>query len=271
MTGPGSSFDFMRMLRRALGFVVRNFSPSMILALLLAGVPQLALLSTAFAATLSSDKAAVTVAAYVLSAVSFLGALLLQAALTRSMADDADGKAVSVGTALQTAAGAALALSGLLLVFLAILAAAIGVLRYFYVFLVYSGWLMPALGLMYGLAAVLALFWGVAPPVVARERTGVFGALRRSAGLTSGHRLAVFGVVLLCAGLSVAGPYAVGLLLPGVSSVMAEGVVTAPLIAAVLVVVAIGAFTALMVAVCVVSLYFELRQAKGGAAPSSSL
>jgi hypothetical protein len=103
---------------------------------------------------------------------------------------------------------------------------------------------------------MLATAWAVIYPAYVRERPGIFGALARSADLTSGYRWPVFGMIVLM----VIGLYIVQAGLGAVLGMLAMGSAFGPAIVAG----AGGVVTTTAWIAIQASIYVELRNLKEG-------
>jgi hypothetical protein len=265
-TTAGGSFDIGRVAQRTFGATAQNLGVFLGLSALLSGVPA-ALFSWATyalarsvgipaagglggAATPRIDPAALSAFAgggFLAGFVTFLASLVLQAAVIYGTVAYLNGRRASFGECLANAARHLLPLVLLALVMGA--AEVVGFL--FFVF--------PAV--------MMAMAWIVAVPVLVSERSGVFGALGRSAVLTRKHRWAIFGLVIV---------YWIAYLvfqqvLQAVS--MSFGAVTAPVGGLMVgqiagaVVIAVGG--QVIASAGVASIYYELRSTKEGIGPEA--
>jgi len=181
---------------------------------------------------------------------AFLLSFVAQAAVIFAVLQELRGEQVSVGESLRVSMGRLLPVVGVtLIVFVCLMA---------------TGALM---GLAVGLGGLLlllllpfGLFWlcflwctlWVAVPAVIVERTGVFGALRRSARLTRGCKWRIMGILLIVLAVQWAGGGLVG--------VVSMGSVRAGLVIELSAMLLVGALTATSTAVG----YHDLRVAKEG-------
>lgn len=269
-TDTGANFDIGRAIQRTTALIGRNFVQFSILSLILAGAPYLVLLvilPMVVLASASGDATMITVAVVAVVVVYLLGALLLQAALTRASVDDLSGKPVAIGAALSAGFGALLPLFGLLLVFIALFV--VGVI----IFGIFSGILGFAAGpaplfllaIAFFVAVVfLLLRWVVASPVIVIEKPGVIASLRRSSALTENHRWAILGLLVLYIIFVVIVQIVFALAVPGAAEAMAGTAAQAAPLLVLVVLVMMQAFTTLIVTVGIAAVYFELRQIKEG-------
>ena len=231
-------FDIGRVIGRMFGVIGRNFGVFAALALLLSGLPT-ALLGLARTGLLPSTGALDLGLSWSLLFNMLIGAWL-QAALIRGSISDLNGARAAFGDCLGTATGDILPLIGV-----SILTTVICVMGLFF-------FVVPGI--------ILALILSVSAPVRVVERTGVFAALGRSGDLTRGHRGAIFLLFLLYGVGMVVGGLVLSLATAplafvGQSHVLVDAVVITPLV---------GAFTALIGAAGIASIYFELRTVKEG-------
>jgi hypothetical protein len=244
--GSRTTFEIPRVLSRAAQAISRNIGVFAILALLLAGLPHLAL------TILSQDvfhawgfEGAVGGQTFATTILTLLTSSLLQAALIHGVARDLNGERADFGDCLATAVRHVLPLIGIGIV------TAIGVV----------------LGLLFFIVPgiIFSLMWSVAAPVRVVEGLGVFGAISRSGDLTRNHRwallllfiLAAIGYALLG---SVASASSVFALLSGSPS---------PFYARMIVGLIVQTASALVGAAGIASVYFELRTVKEGIGPEA--
>ena len=173
-----------RVFRRALSALGK--SPALIvgLALILGGMPSLALRYIASILIIGGPANAGSASIYrllelMLVSMPFSLAVssLAHAAMTRATVSAIEGRTDSFGACLETA----------LAVFLPVVAMSI----------------VSAIGVGLGLilfvvpGVILYLIWSVALPALVIERIGIFEALRRSAVLTKGAKWQIFGISLI--------------------------------------------------------------------------
>jgi hypothetical protein len=133
--------------------------------------------------------------------------------------------------------------------------------------------LLMVLGIFAGLillivpAVIFALMWSVVAPACIVERTGVFGAFRRSRELTRGHKWAIFGVYLLFIVLMIVISIPFGALTaittlgsadPANPSMLATGAYVINTM-----------ITSIIGSTFVAAIYYELRQIKEGIGPEA--
>lgn len=250
---PRRTFDLGRVFNNTFGSVGGNFPTFFGLALLLAGVPQLAVVVLQL--VLSSGNGDFTlqsgVAGVAIWVISLGASFVLQAAIAHGAMIGLTGRKASFADCLSTG------MSHALPVFAISLLAGFGVLLGL-VLLVIPG-------------VFLAIIWVVVTPVRVVEGRGILEAFGRSAALTEGSRwmilltfivyIVLYLVFTLFAGI-IAGLAAIvaGGLSPDapVGALIVSGIIT-PVIAAV---------TALIGAAGVASIYYELRSNKEGVVPS---
>jgi hypothetical protein len=236
-------FDMGRVVGRTFGAVGRNFFLFFTLGLVLAGGPALMMALAGPDIGSSGEPSPVNFdfSLYFGGLVlNFIGAYVLQAALTHGAVNHFNGRPATLGDCVATG------------------------LRFFLP--VFAIALLASLGMILGLiilivpGLILATMWAVIVPAEVVERTGVFGAFERSSDLTRDHRWAIFLLGLALAigsflipmvGFAIAGAIsATGQLSPTWAVGIAQ-CVTTPIVQM------IGAAGA-------ASLYFELRNIKEG-------
>jgi MFS family permease len=189
-TTTSGSFDIGRVVQRTFATVSENLGVFLGLSTLLSGLPAALVGWTTYTLTHSMgiglgvphifDQAAMpglfgggALAGF----LSFLAGLALQAAIIYGTVAHLNGRRAGFGECLANAARHLLPLC--------LLAIVMG--------------LAEIVGLMFFIfpAAMMAMAWIVAVPALVSERTGVFGALGRSADLTRRHRWAIFGLAIV--------------------------------------------------------------------------
>lgn len=236
-----AEFDFGRVLKRTFTVIGRNLPVFLTLAVILYGVPQFWL--TWFQSNLMTvgDPRSLTLFVGLL-VLTFVGASVLQAALIHGTVSDLNGKRAGLGACLGT--GLKFFLPIVALTVLSGLGVALGLV------------LLIVPGIM------LAMAWSVVVPAEVMERTGVFGAFRRSLELTRGHRWSILGIYLVYGVISwvvVGGLAATGMM--SLSGAPNPSVV-AGVVAAVL-----QSVSTLIGSTAVGSIYYELRTIKEGVGP----
>ena len=253
--GTAARFDLGKVVERTFAAIGRNFAVFALLSLMLAGVPAaftgaaVTMLAAGGAPGLPSS-AAFGAAALGGAAISYIvqaiAAYILQGAITYGAVADLNGRKPTLGECLSTGVRHA----GWLFL-LAVVATVATVFGYL---------LLIVPGLM------IATAWLVAAPAQVVERTGVFGALSRSADLTRGHRWPVFGL-MVAYGL---GAFMVQSVVIGVISAVAMGSpANARLVAQVFLTPIVTTITGLVAAVGVASVYYELRSVREGVGPEA--
>jgi len=233
-------FEITRVLARMSGVIGRNLPVFAGLALALSGAPNL--VAAIFERGLFVSGGMDAIAPFGMGwLVSLLISVLLQAALIHATISDLSGRRVLLGDCLTTAIRNVLPLIGIGIA--TTVATVVGL--FFFV--------VPGI--------ILALALCVSAPAQVVEGHGVFEALARSADLTRNHRWAIlllfvlFGIGLaILQGVAGAFPLAAAIASP----VLADDVrrfVVAPLM---------QAFSALVGAAGIASIYFELRTIKEG-------
>lgn len=171
--------DIGRVIGQTLGVIRRNFVTFFVLSLILAGVPVAVftmLQGLMFDPTTGFNSGMVMW--WVLGFLMFvITATILQATLIHTTVQDLNGGKATIGQSLATGLRALLPLIGLSFLF------SIGVILGFMLLLVPGVMLLVA--------------WFVAVPALIVDRTGVTGALGRSAQLTRGNRWRVFGLLVI--------------------------------------------------------------------------
>lgn len=182
--------------------------------------------------------------------VTFLLSFIAQAAVIYAILQELREEPVSVGDSLRRSMGRLLPVVGVTLM-VSVCFLPIGVLM---------GIAVSVGGLLALLFLPLGVFWfffiwctlWVAVPAVIVERTGVFGALRRSARLTRGCKWRIMGILLILGAVQGAGGGLVGF--------VALGSVKAGIVVELSATLLVGALTATSTAVG----YHDLRSAKEG-------
>lgn len=264
------AFNIARVVRRTFGLISRNWAQFSILAALFSGLPYLLLLlaiPTIFPVVGGVASNSAPFVWFGLGAMYLLGAMVLQAALTRASVDELTGRRVSLSAALGAALGALLPMLGLLLfmtflfvvaVFAWGIAAGIAALGANYAIMV-----VMLVGLT-AAAVYLVVRWVAAVPVVVVERPGVIQSLRRSSALTEGHRWQIFGLVVLYAVALVVLQAVLRAVLPGAEYQPMRVISDAAWLISSGVVLVTQIAISMIVAVGIAAIYFELRQIKEG-------
>ena len=246
---PVSRFDLGRVVERTFASIGRNFAVFLLLALLLAGLPALATGSILTLSGINSGNPSaagpgdaanlLAIGLSVIGLVYLVGAIaafILQAAIVYGTIADLNGRRAEFGECLSTGLR-----SWFWLFLLAIVVTVAEVFGYI---------LFIAPGLM------MAVAWMVAVPAQVVERTGVFGAIGRSAELTRGHRWPIFGLLVIYL-------VGVGVLAASLSPATMQAatqIVAQPLLAVA---------TSLIGAAGVASVYYELRSTREGIGPEA--
>jgi MFS family permease len=236
MAATPPRFDMGRVIQRTFGTVGRNWVTFAILALPLSALPQ-ALLQMQMAGARGLEAPALGFG-FGVALIALVGGFILQAGLTYGSVADLNGRKASLGECLSVGLRNILPLLGLSILMGLALAAG-------FILLIVPGVLM-------------ALAWSVAVPSLVVERTGVFGAFRRSGDLTRNHRGAIFLLALAfwCLSLVIGAVAAAVFAIAGPAvSVVVLGLVR-------------GAET-LIGAAGVASIYYELRSIKEGVGPEA--
>jgi hypothetical protein len=252
---PATRFDVGRVVERTFASIGRNFAVFLLLALLLAGVPAIltgALLAAAAggAADVGDNARNLAVGGSAFGLVGIVGAVaayILQAAIIYGTIADLNGRRAGFAECLSTG------LRNWFWLFL--LAIVVTVAEIFgYIFFIVPGLMMT-------------VAWLVAVPAQVVERTGVFGAMSRSAELTRGHRWPILGLlVIFLLGAGVLQVAVTGIsatlaasLSPGAGHVLTQ-IVAQPLLSLV---------ANLIGAAGVASIYYELRSTREGLGPEA--
>lgn len=248
-----AQFDIGRVIERTFKAIGGNFASFLILSLLLRAGPALAFNVIQYGATgmLPGRLMPTTGADYKpeTALLTLLGGLvtiattyLVQGALIRGTFGQLSGKRATLSELLSTGVRFLLPLFGLAIV----MGVAVFIGTIFFV--------VPGL--------ILATMWLVAAPAVVVERKGVFGSLSRSAELTRGSRWPIFGLMVIfgiCAWVAgiVGGSVLLGSVIGGQPdpTVMAVGLVVSAIV---------SALVAMVGAVGIASIYYELRSMKDG-------
>ena len=255
-----NSFDFGRVIKNTFGAIRQNAATFAILALVLAGIP--AAISTFGLVGLFGRLTAIGSGAPAEPSLAFMGfnaALagggtlinvfanaILQAAVMYGTAAFLNGRTASLGECFGAGLRRCLPLIGLMIV------VAIAV---FFGFL-----LLVVPGVM------MAVAWVVAVPALVVERTGVFGALGRSADLTRGRRWPIFGfIVLYFIAFSVVQQVVLGI----VGSVIVAATPSAMIVRQLPVSAALGVLVAVLASAGSAAIYYELRTTREGVGPEA--
>ena len=240
-------FDMGRVASRTFGVIGRNFVVFLLLAVVLAGVPQGIARYFSQSAVLGGGGVWASLISLIAGLIGFVGVAVLQAALIHGTISDLNGKKADFGDCLSTGLKFLLPVIGISI--LTGLAVGFGCL------------LLLVPGVMLGLA------WCVNVPVVVVERKEVFAAFGRSADLTRGHRWAILGLIVVWA-LAVWLIDVVGIAATAGFSLegLARGAFNGPQWALLTV---LQVIQSLIAAAGVASIYYELRSTKEGVGPES--
>jgi MFS family permease len=240
---PVSRFDLGRVVERTFASIGRNFAVFLMLTNL-AGIGPAGLAASANSRQLFAMGAAGSGFATLVGAIA---SFILQAAVVYGTIADLNGRRAVFSECLSTG------LRSWFWIFL--LAIVVGIAEVFgFLLLIVPG-------------VMMAVAWVVAVPALVVERTGVFGAMSRSAELTRGHRWPIFGllVIYLIAAAIISSMVSV---VVGAAAVSVSAGVTQPalqLIAQPLV----SIITKLISSAGVASIYFELRSTREGIGPEA--
>ncbi len=172
-----SRFEMGRVVSRTFGVIGRNFVAFLLLALVLAGIPEAITRYFTQSQGAASFSLTRSLLSFAFSVVGFMALSVLQAALVHGSIADLNGKKASFGDCLATGMRFLWPVIGVSL--LTGLAVGFG-----FILLIVPGVLM-------GLA------WCMSVPAVVVERKGVTEAFGRSADLTRGNRWAIFGLAVI--------------------------------------------------------------------------
>jgi hypothetical protein len=246
-----AALDIGRVIQETFQVLGRHFVTFLILALILVGIPR-AVVGVVQVAALKTAVATMSFGGPVLywailgGLVSVVTGAILQASIISGAASDLNGRPVSVGESLRIGLRAFLPLIGLSIV--------VGV----------AVWLGLILLIVPGV--LIALAWCVAVPVYVVEQTGVFSSLDRSATLTRGNRLRIFGLFCLVVVAALIISIVIGIV-GGILGAISGGLFA--YVQAAIVSPAISALVAALGATASAVLYVELRRVREGAGPSA--
>jgi hypothetical protein len=169
-------FDFGRVVVRTFDVIRHNLILLTALTLILYGLPKLgaSLLHMATGSMPSFPGAIFSMTSGIYALAAFLGFFALQPAVFRVVAAELNGRETSIMSCLRTGLSFLLPLLGLAIV------TCVGVIGGL-ILLVVPG-------------IFLAVIWSVGAPSAVFERLDIGSALRRSASLTAGYRWQVFGI-----------------------------------------------------------------------------
>ncbi len=238
--------DIGRVIQETFAVLGRHFVTFLILGLILVGVPRavLGLIQvTAFKSAIAamSFGGPVMYWAFLTGLVSTVTGVILQATIISGAVADLNGRPVSVGDSLRIGLRAFLPLIGLSI--LLGIAISIG-----FVLLIVPG-------------VLLALAWCVAVPAYICEQTTVMDSFGRSAALTRGNRLRIFGLGCVFVVAAILVSIVIGIV-GGILGFITLGFYT--YVAAVLVQPLISAIVAALGATLSAVLYVELRKLHDG-------
>jgi hypothetical protein len=248
-TTASAGLDIGRVIQETFQVLGRHLVTFLILALILVGIPR-ALLGVVQVSMISTAVSTMTFGGPVFYwgllgiLVSVVTSVILQATIISGAASDMNGRPVSVTDSLRIGLRAFLPLIGLSIM--------LGIAVWFgFILLIVPGVLM-------------ALAWCVAVPVYVVEQPGVFESFGRSAELTRGNRLRIFGLACLFFVASIV----IGIVFSIVGGVLrfatagvflyVQAAILSPIISA-----AVATLGATMSAV----LYVELRRVREGVGP----
>lgn len=254
-------FDFGQVIARTFGCIRHNLATFAGLALLLAGAP--ALVSTLGVMSMVSKWSGLRgpgAAAGFLAAMAgpaglmaFAGGLLglvtnaiLQAAIIYGTASWLNGREVGFAECLGAGARRCLPLIGLGIV--AFIAIGFGMMLFF----------VPGV--------MMAMAWIVAAPALVVERTGVFGALGRSADLTRGRRWPIFALAVL---FFIAQTVVQQVLISLMGVVFGGATPFAQVLNQLPVSAVLGVVVGVVLSAGIASIYYELRSTREGIGPEA--
>ncbi len=241
---PGR-FEIGRVFNTTFGVITRNIGLCIGLSLLFSGLPSLLIRlwsQPQIGAMLHhdpgsrADPGAALSNSYigvVAGVVSFICALLLQAAFVRATIEDLNGKRVSFGDCVQIAIRFLLP------------TLAIGILVTIGLTIGFMLLIVPGV--------ILALGWSMSVPVLIQERLGVFGSMSRSWALTKGSRWSLFGLFLILFIIAMIIQWGMLLILVLFGGIIAE--IGAALVQTVV---------SMVLSIAAAASYVELRQVKEG-------
>jgi hypothetical protein len=244
--GLDARFEFGRVVGQTFSLIGRNFVLFVILALVFVGAPQFGLLYAQMNAIGAGDTGQMMVISLAALLVNGVMSFVLQGALTRAAVDDLSGSGVKAGAAIGDG------------------------LRFFFPLLLVA--ILMGIGLMLGFllliipGIILAVRWSMTAPIVVIEQAGPTKSMGRSAELSSGHRWAIFGLILLYLVFAYALQIVLGVLLASFSADDPSQLMAMDALGVGYAVAssAVSAVIALVSTVGVASLYFELRRVKEG-------
>ena len=181
MASQPAEFSISNVFSNTFGVIARNAPLFLGLSLVIVGLPQLGVgmvvPQTATDPTTVFANPGAIVSSVIGYFVFLFLSIILQASLIVASANDLAGRPVNFGECVSRAVSKLLPLIGLGIV------VAIGI----------------SLGLLFLIipGIILYLMWMVAVPALMVENLGVFEALSRSAALTSGSRLKLFGLIIV--------------------------------------------------------------------------
>lgn len=244
--GRPGRFEIGKVFNSTFAVISRNIGLCIGLALLFAGVPTLLIrlwTQPQINGMLQSDPSAIadpnvmlrnSYLSFVAGLVSFIFALLLQAAVVRATIEDLNGKRPSFGDCVQIAIRFLLP------------TLAIGLLVAFGAGLATLALIVPGI--------ILWLGWSMSVPILIQERLGVFGSMSRSRALTKGNRWSLFGLFLVLGIIAMVIQWGMLLILVLFGGIAAE--IGAALVQTVV---------SMVLSVAIAVSYVELRQVKEGA------
>jgi hypothetical protein len=250
----GHEFSIGRVVGHTFGVIARNFVTIGVLALLLV-VPLFVLDFVSSQATMGSAENVANpfqlgIGAIVSVILYLVMALVMQAAIMYATVRDLNKQPVRFGEAVSTG------LKHIVPLFL------IG--------------LVSTLGMTLGLillivpGIILALMWVVSAPTRVVENTGVFESLGRSRELTSGHRWAIFGLLVMYALLVFALSMAITPFWFQIMQAMATGTLsTGTLVLYSAVNSILGMLQIVIGSSGIAAIYYELRTSKEGIGPEA--
>jgi hypothetical protein len=262
----GDAFNIGRVIQRTFGLIARNWLPFSLLGTLFAGLPYFLIL-VVYPLALSGSERFASVVPIGLGAIYLLGALSLQAVLTRASVDELGGARASLGASLWAGLVALFPMLGLVLFTGFVLLVALIAMSLFTGAAALGAGYVFVLAIWFGIfASLVYLFvrWIAVVPVTVIERSGVIQSLRRSSALTEGHRWAILGLAVLYAVATLVLHAVLNVVLPGAVVDLTRLPSSAAWYAPTAILVLVQIATSVIVAVGIAAIYFELRQIKEG-------
>jgi hypothetical protein len=216
MTSQPPALKIGSALARSFGIWGRNFVPFTILTLLV----EVPVIAFAWWCPVSSWGMFILYTFVVLLAPSFLG-MVAAGAIAYGVFKEIQGERASLGQCVAVGVSRLFRVVGVAVAVFSVIGLWIGVALFTAVLVMVSARDLVGPNVMLAVfgffsipaVAMLCRYWVVVPCAVV-EQNGVFGALRRSAFLTRGARVRIFGVIVLLAVLGFGAGWAVKKVLP---------------------------------------------------------